>query len=395
MDAAAQGQPSEQKYTPSEMSNLQSIREIREGFVKYRVRQLLLFLLLLAAFAVPVSAEEEKTTPVISLQDKTADYTGEPISMGAVSVSGTMARVTVIYFTDAACTQKTGESVGALTEGGAPAAAGTYYVVASVEESSYCHAGSSAPAKLTIVAPDPAEAKITYELDGGRNTSRNPASVRVGSNPVPLQNAQRDGYIFLGWYADPEFRQKVTEVSTDTGEDLTLYAKWIPYFNQKNYSGATYNGYPFAEAGCGPTSCAMLSREDPVYVGQWFTENGYATDGGSHPDGVTAYLESVGRDPVRCDYDTWYAAMSEGGRIGIVLMQTGAYTAGEHFIVVTEVDGEGNAYVLDPAYYSHNGWSNEVKTVAGEEFAIGFPLTAEQFAAQIVEDHCWYIDWDY
>ena len=67
---------------------------------------------------------------------------------------------------------------------------------------------------------------ITYELDGGENSSKNPLSYD-STTDFELEAPTRDGYRFIGWYTDSEFKNPISRIegSALTG-NLTLYAKW-------------------------------------------------------------------------------------------------------------------------------------------------------------------------
>lgn len=64
---------------------------------------------------------------------------------------------------------------------------------------------------------------ITYNLDGGINDSRNPATYTVESNTFDLYAASKKGYTFLGWY---ESEDKVTSIQKGTFRDYELTAHW-------------------------------------------------------------------------------------------------------------------------------------------------------------------------
>ena len=68
---------------------------------------------------------------------------------------------------------------------------------------------------------------ITYELNGGTNSSGNPAQYTGGVGTDLLLPPTRDGYTFGGWYRDASLMgDAVTTISdTETG-NVTLYAKW-------------------------------------------------------------------------------------------------------------------------------------------------------------------------
>lgn len=68
--------------------------------------------------------------------------------------------------------------------------------------------------------------RITYELGGGTNDSKNPATYTAATADITLQNATRVGYVFEGWYEDAAFTKRVTRIPAGRTGDITLYAKW-------------------------------------------------------------------------------------------------------------------------------------------------------------------------
>ncbi len=67
---------------------------------------------------------------------------------------------------------------------------------------------------------------ITYELDGGENSSRNPLSYDSNTD-FELEAPTRKGYRFIGWYTDSGFNNPISRIEGSTlMGDLTLYAKW-------------------------------------------------------------------------------------------------------------------------------------------------------------------------
>ncbi|MCD8347174.1 MAG: YDG domain-containing protein [Lachnospiraceae bacterium] len=100
----------------------------------------------------------EKATPTVSLETKTATYTGNVISIGAATVTLVNSEVysgdiTYIYYTDQACTiPTTADNSGASDEEEAPVNAGTYYVKASIAEQTNYTAATSDAVILTIIS---------------------------------------------------------------------------------------------------------------------------------------------------------------------------------------------------------------------------------------------------
>ncbi|MBE5890693.1 MAG: hypothetical protein E7282_06945 [Lachnospiraceae bacterium] len=96
------------------------------------------------------------TTPVVTVADKTATYTGSAISVADATISNvaddaTGFTTTYTYYTNAACTTKTSKSnSGAASAGAAPVNAGTYYVKATVAANGNYNAATSDAATLVI-----------------------------------------------------------------------------------------------------------------------------------------------------------------------------------------------------------------------------------------------------
>ena len=69
--------------------------------------------------------------------------------------------------------------------------------------------------------------KIVYKLNGGKNNIKNPSAYTTSAN-VKLYAPKRAGYVFKGWYTTKNFKSssKITKISKDTNNAVTLYAKW-------------------------------------------------------------------------------------------------------------------------------------------------------------------------
>ena len=68
--------------------------------------------------------------------------------------------------------------------------------------------------------------KITYKLNKGKNSSKNPKSYKITSSTITLKAPTRKGYKFKGWYSDSKFKKKVTKIAKGSTGNKTLYAKW-------------------------------------------------------------------------------------------------------------------------------------------------------------------------
>lgn len=76
----------------------------------------------------------------------------------------------------------------------------------------------------TIASEEEKTYTITYELKGGKNNSKNPAS--YGSNPVTLETPKKYKHTFGGWFLDDSYQKKITEITPNMKKNITVYAKW-------------------------------------------------------------------------------------------------------------------------------------------------------------------------
>lgn len=87
---------------------------------------------------------------------------------------------------------------------------------------------------------------ITYNLDGGVNSEKNPSEYAVTSANIYLKNATRRGYAFDGWYtnADCTAESKITTITSGSTGDVVLYAKWslVNYNIKCNLDGGEVDG---------------------------------------------------------------------------------------------------------------------------------------------------------
>ena len=69
------------------------------------------------------------------------------------------------------------------------------------------------------------EYSITYNLNGGTNSTKNISSFTKIDVPIKLYDPTKENADFLGWYATSDFSgEKVTEITT--ASNVTLYARW-------------------------------------------------------------------------------------------------------------------------------------------------------------------------
>ena len=69
--------------------------------------------------------------------------------------------------------------------------------------------------------------KITYNLNGGKNSTKNPKKYTVATKTITLKKPTKKGYTFAGWYSDKKLTKKVTKIKKGTTGNIKLYAKWV------------------------------------------------------------------------------------------------------------------------------------------------------------------------
>lgn len=84
---------------------------------------------------------------------------------------------------------------------------------------------------------------VAYALNGGTNHEDNKTAYYADDFPVILEVPSREGYNFAGWYADSNFKHKVTELNSSMVSEIVLFAKWTEeidnYYNVEMYSYKT------------------------------------------------------------------------------------------------------------------------------------------------------------
>lgn len=69
--------------------------------------------------------------------------------------------------------------------------------------------------------------QITYE-DGGEHT--NQTFFTINSEDITLEQPEKEGFLFDGWYTDAVFQNRIAKISIsemETCQDFTVYAKWV------------------------------------------------------------------------------------------------------------------------------------------------------------------------
>lgn len=80
---------------------------------------------------------------------------------------------------------------------------------------------------ITVTAQyEAVEYKIKYHMNGGKNAQENPEEYTVENGTLNLVAPTKEGYVFVGWYADAGFTEKVESIDCSRCTDLDLYAKF-------------------------------------------------------------------------------------------------------------------------------------------------------------------------
>ena len=127
---------------------------------------------------------------------------------------------------------------------------------------------------IQLTAVEYPVSSISYQLNGGSNSDANPSEYHEGFGVPNLENANKEGYNFDGWYSDAAFTTKVTSIAPDSVGDVVLYAKFSPKQYNINYSlngGSNDQGNPQKyTVGTGVTELADAQKAGYTFEG-WYT----------------------------------------------------------------------------------------------------------------------------
>lgn len=187
---------------------------------------------------------------------------------------------------------------------------------------------------------DPVNYSITYELDGGTNSSENPLTYNVITGVKSFSSPVKAGYKFLGWYdADGNeisgvnidaLEWRSTEellylLSTRTTGDITVYAKWeLVYANILNVSYRVENDEVIFDVTTTPDFNrvkVMLADNLSSYI--TYTNNYTVTSNGNYVfsisvpavEGATSYAFDARRTDTSKYTKNYYYATAEVEKI--------------------------------------------------------------------------------
>ena len=132
---------------------------------------------------------------------------------------------------------------------------------------------------------------ITYNLNGGKNSSSNPTTYNVDTSTITLANPTKTGYTFGGWYSDANFTTKVTQIAKGSTGNKTFYAKWTANKITVDYN--EYGGAAIANGSCNYDGTLTLPTTSPVRDG--FTFNGWLMADGTVQKTGSVACNKIGR----------------------------------------------------------------------------------------------------
>lgn len=174
---------------------------------------------------ITINVADGKASSTITLNNKTAEYTGEPIAIDAATVIGSTGAVTYTYYTNEACTN--GATVNA------PANIGTYYVKATVEEDANFMAATSNVAILVIQ-------KTASQKGIPTVTLTNKSAVYIGK-AIPIDKARvtgSSGTVTYTYYTDAACTKGKT---TSAPKNAGIYYVKATVAETEEYRSATSN----------------------------------------------------------------------------------------------------------------------------------------------------------
>ena len=121
--------------------------------------------------------------------------------------------------------------------------------------------------------------QITYQLNGGKNSSENPSTYTSSTATITLKNPTRSGYTFGGWYADSGYKTKVTQIVKGSSGNKTFYAKWTPISYKITYqlNGGKNASNPSSYTIATSTITLKNPTRSGYSFGGWYSDSGYKT----------------------------------------------------------------------------------------------------------------------
>lgn len=147
----------------------------------------------------------------------------------------------------------------------------------------------------------------------------------------------------------------ISATTVKTPDSYKLY-DFVNYY-QYNYQQSYGYGSTIANAGCGPTSMAMVvtyltgETHDPVELANWSLANGHRVPGNG--SSWTLFPGAAKKYGIECEQMSVSSSKIietlKSGRPMIMSMAPGHFTSGGHFIVLRGLTSDGKVIVADPA----------------------------------------------
>jgi uncharacterized repeat protein (TIGR02543 family) len=179
---------------------------------------------------------------------------------------------------------------------------------------------------------------ITYHLDGGTNSELNPDEYTIESDEIPLNDINKEGYTFLGWYDNENYTGDViVSISKGSIGDIHLYAKW-----DINTYTLTFEEYGGSEVDDITADFNTLLTEPEMPIRQGYQFDGWYTD----PDLTEAYTITYMDSKDITLYAKWEPKLT---------IVTFVYNNGNEDELVADYSGNE---LLEPTYdgYKFGGW---------------------------------------
>lgn len=121
--------------------------------------------------------------------------------------------------------------------------------------------------------------QINYHLDGGINHLDNKSSFTI-NDEIILLIPTKEGYIFKGWFLEPNFKTEIISVAKGSKNSMVIYAKWEEKSYTVNYHlnggvNSSLNKEKLYESDL-PFTIINPAREGYIFKG-WFLNGDFTT----------------------------------------------------------------------------------------------------------------------
>ena len=210
---------------------------------------------------------------------------------------------------------------------------------------------------------DAVDFTISYTLNGGTNSNKNPANYIIETETIILADASKVGYTFKGWYSDAAFTadNEVTEIATGSTGSKEFFAKFsdaITYDISYTLDGGTNAANNPADY---TVETATITLADASKVGYtfegWYSEAAFTNQVTEIATGSTGPKEFFAKFSDAITYDISYTL--DGGTNAA--NNPADYTVETATITLAEASKDG--YTFD-GWYSEAAFTNQVKKIA-------------------------------